>query len=127
MQNQPGHRPLRECLPSVEREDYIRHVRMEGCTFITERQKNRYIDEFLRFCKEYSNHSDATKIRRKDLVEYGKRVKRTSLKIQTARTKLLVVLQWLRWLAGTGRIKENPANGLQASELIGTSKEWSRS
>lgn len=47
-----------KCLPSKEREKYILHVSKSSKSVIVIRQRNRYIDEFLRFIdKEYGHHS----------------------------------------------------------------------
>jgi site-specific recombinase XerC len=109
----------RECLPSKEREEYVFHMRKQGCTLVTERQTNRYADELLRFCSTHSNHANAQKISVSDLLSYAKHLERTSKTFGTARSKLTIALKWCRWLSETGRIKRNPAEGLNATKLVG--------
>ena len=111
-------KPLRECLPSKEREEYVSHIRMQGYTTVAERQVNRYTDEFLRFCSSHSRHANAQNISAKDLLSYAKHLERTSKTFVTARTKMSIVLQWCRWLTETGRMKKNPAENLKASQLV---------
>ena len=111
-------KPIRECLPSKEREDYVAYVRRQGVTFVTERQTNRYVDEFLRFCLARSKHSSAVDISSKDILQYAKHLERTCMTFVTARVKMSIVLQWSRWLHETGRIKENPADNLKARSLL---------
>jgi threonine aldolase len=72
----PPKKPLRECLPSKEREDYVAHRRRRGCTFVTERQVNRYVDEFLRFCEKTFGHTSPQRIGASDLFKYGKYLER---------------------------------------------------
>ena len=116
------HRPLRVCLPSKEREEYVLFVRKKGCTLVTERQKNRYIDKFLRYCSKEFGHTAARKISKSDLIKYGKHVDQTNRNYGTSSTKLSMVFQWFHWLAKTNRIPNDPANGLKASQLIATAK-----
>jgi hypothetical protein len=111
-------KPLRKCLPSKEREDYVSYVRRQGCTFIRERQTNRYIDEFLRFCSSHSHHSNARSIGTRDILTYAKHLERTCGTFVTARVKMAIVLKWSGWLYETGRIKRDPAEGLTAKELL---------
>jgi site-specific recombinase XerD len=108
----------RECLPCQEREDYVLEVRRAGVTRVTERQRNRYIDEFLRFCLEQSHQASVRKISVVDLKAYGKHVARSSRKFTTARTKVAIVLVWCRWLFDKGHIKQNLADGLNSSDLL---------
>ena len=118
-------RNRRECLLSQEREDFVAEARRSGCTLITERQKNRYIDEFLRFCSTHSHHASAKRITRDDVMAYAEHIERTSRKSSTAIAKMLVVLQWCRWLHETGRLKQDAAAGLvSAGDLVtGLKKE----
>ena len=121
-----GGKPLRNCLPSKEREEYVAHLRRLGFTVITERQRNRYIDEFLRFCFAKSNHLSAQKITERDIRSYAGRLARTSTTVGTARTKLTIVLQWCKWLKDTDRIKTNPAETLKPKALVGDAGESDR-
>lgn len=112
------HRPLRVCLPSKERDDYVLFVRRKGCTIVTVRQRNRYIDECLRYCNGQFGYSDAHKISKSDLIKYGTYVGQTNRNYMTARCKLLMAFQWFHWLALTKRIANDPAKGLIASQLL---------
>jgi site-specific recombinase XerD len=111
-------RPLRECLPSKEREEYVVHVRRRGCTFVTERQVNRYIDEFLRFCEATFGHTNAQRIGASDLMKYGKYLEQREHTFVTARAKMTLALQWCRWLAATKRIARDPAPGMKATAMV---------
>jgi hypothetical protein len=62
----------REYLPSEEREDYVAYARRRGCALITARQKNRYVDEFIRFCSSHSGHSDVKDTNKMDFLKYCK-------------------------------------------------------
>lgn len=111
-------KPLRDCLPCDEREAYISHVRRQGSTFVTQRQKNRYIDDFWRFCTEEIGHTSLQTITAADLIKYGKHLEKQKHTFETARTKMVMPLQWLRWLAEVKRIPNNPGAALSASALI---------
>lgn len=113
---------LRECLPSPEREEYVLESRRAGCTFVTERQRNRYIDEFLRFCLEQAHHASARKVTTADLRAFGKHVARSCRKVQTARTKVTIVLAWCRWLLEKGYVKQDPGEGLRSTDLVPVKK-----
>src|SRR5580693_2541713 len=101
-------RASREYVPSEEREDYVAYARRRGCTLVTVRQKNRYVDEFLRFCTSHSGHSNVKAIGTTDFLNYAKCLKAGCKTYATARAKLGRAIQWFNWLAETGRIKRNP-------------------
>jgi len=115
-----GRKPLRECLPSREREDFVSSVRRQGrVTLITERQKNRYVDEFLRFCSPGASRAVAARdLSTADILNYAKYVERHSKTFGTGFTKVSIPIQWFNWLAETGRIESNPAENLNASQLV---------
>ena len=113
---------LRECLPSKEREEYVSRVRRRGVTFVTERQVNRYVDEFLRFF-ESMNRGKLSDLTSRDLVAYAKHLERSNRTFVTARTKLAVALKWSRWLFETGRLKNDVAEGLSASGALSKMRE----
>jgi len=110
-------RPRRVCLPSKEREDYVLFSRKQGHTLVTERQKNRYIDEFLRYCSDQFGHTDALKISQSNLIRYARHVERMNRNSATAYAKLGAVFTWFHWLAKTKRIENDPAEGLNASRM----------
>jgi hypothetical protein len=115
-------RNSREYLPSEEREDYIAYARRRGCTLVTLRQKNRYVDEFVRFCFSHSGHSHVKDIDKMDFLNYGKWLESGSGTYATGQAKIGRAIQWFNWLAETGRIKKNPARGLIAGKLIPSPK-----
>lgn len=130
-------KPLRICLPSQEREEYIAQVRSSGLDEINVRVKNRYIDEFLRFCSEHFDHATAKKVTTAQIKAFARHVakstthalsyspslkQQTPIKLATARLKVQTVIKWCEWLDATGRLKSNPAKGLNARSLIPDSK-----
>ena len=115
-------KPLRTCLPSYERESYISFLRKNDYSFVTERQSNRYIDDFLRFCQDEFKHAEAQKVAQKHVIAYAKRLTIQEGNYQTARVKLLVVLKWLRWLASKERIGADPTADLIAAQMVATLK-----
>jgi hypothetical protein len=114
----PGGRQIRECLPSKEREAYVAYERSRGCTLVTERQKNRYIDEFLRFCKK-----DAHQIRASDLKRYAKHLERLQEAFETARAKIAIPIQWCRWMGTTKKIAKDPTAGMDAGAMVSRLKK----
>lgn len=112
------HRKRRECLECVEREAYVDECRRDGQTEITVRCKNRYIDEFLRYCLETHKHADASRVKALHVKEFAQRLRTVSVNDDTVRAKLAAVLAWLMWLHETGRIKSNPTTGLSAAGLL---------
>jgi site-specific recombinase XerC len=115
-------RNSREYLPSEEREDYVAYARRRGCTLVTALQKNRYVDEFIRFCSSHSGHSHVKDISRMDFLNYGKWLESSCRTYATGQTKIGRAIQWFNWLAETGRIEKNPARGLVAGRLIPSPK-----
>jgi len=111
---------------SSEREDYIRNVREQGFSLITQRQRSRYIDDFLHFLETHFRRTSPTSIRREDVLQYARGLTVTKQALGTLRVKAAVVLQWLRWLADTGRIRGNPAGGLVPAKLLPTLKNDKR-
>jgi hypothetical protein len=116
-----GRRPHRDCLPSKEREQFVAYERSRGCAFITERQKNRYVDEFLRFCKK-----DAKRITAADLRRYAKHLEGLQQAFETARAKMMVPLQWCRWMAATEKIAKDPSLGMDAGTMVSGTKKRMR-
>jgi len=114
-------RASREYLPSEEREDYVAYARRRGCTLVTVRQKNRYADEFIRFCSSHSGHSNVKAIDTTDFLNYSKWLETSCRTYATGQAKIGRAIQWFNWLAETGRIKKNPARGLIAGRLIPSS------
>jgi site-specific recombinase XerD len=108
----------RECLPSKEREEYIAHQRRRGHSFITERQKNRYIDLFLRFCEK-----DARRIKAADLEKYAEHLERQSHTFATAYMKMAAPIQWCRWMANTKKIGRDPTLGMDAKAMVSRLKK----
>jgi site-specific recombinase XerC len=115
-------KPLRECLPSKEREEYVSHVRRRGVTHVTERQVNRYIDEFLRF-RASLDRLKLGDLSSNDLLAYAKHLERSNRTFVTARTKLTITLAWCRWLFATGRVKANAAEGLDSTAMLSRMRE----
>ena len=111
-------KPLRDCLPCDEREAYISHVRRRGTTFVTQRQKNRYIDDFWRFCTQDCKRTSVQAITTADIFKYARLLETQRHTFETARTKILMPLQWLSWLADVKRIPTNPAATLSATTLV---------
>jgi len=111
-------RTSREYLPSEEREDYVAYARRKGCTLVTLGQKNRYVDEFVRFCSSHSGHSNVKDINTMDFLNYGRWLESSCRTYATGQAKIGRAIQWFTWLAETGRIKTNPARGLIAGRLI---------
>jgi site-specific recombinase XerC len=111
-------RASREYVPNAEREDYVAYVRRRGCTLVTVRQKNRYVDEFIRFCSSHSGHSNVKEINTTDFLNYAKWLESSCRTCVTGQTKIGRAIQWFNWLAETGRVKNNPARGLIAARLI---------
>ena len=111
-------KPLRVCLPSKEREDYISFIRRQGVSEVTERQRNRYVDEFLRYCDDNFGYTDPEKITKAQLQKYAKHVRRNNSRLATSRIKVGAVLQWLRWLVSTRRLNEDPTIGFTIAGLL---------
>ncbi len=114
-------RASRQYLPSEEREDYVAYARRRGCTLVTVRQKNCYVDEFIRFCHSQSGHSNVKDISTTDFLNYGRWLETNCRKFATGQAKIGGAIHWFNWMAETGRIKNNPARGLIASRLIPSS------
>jgi hypothetical protein len=112
------HMMIRECLPCKEREEYVAQLRRGGCAFVTERQKNRYIDEFLRFVESTSGHTTAKEIGPSDLREYAKHLEQQRHLFVTARIKMLIPIEWCRWMKATKRIPEDPTMGMSATAMV---------
>jgi site-specific recombinase XerC len=108
---------MRECLPSKEREEYVSRVRERGITFVTERQVNRYIDEFLRF-RASRGRTSLTDLGSRDLLAYAGHLERSNRTFVTARIKLAVALQWCRWLFEVGRLETDVTEGISASGAL---------
>ncbi|MGA2588913.1 MAG: hypothetical protein ABSH32_03275 [Bryobacteraceae bacterium] len=98
--------------------EYLAEVRKRGCTSVYERQKNRYIDEFLRFCEKTSKTTNPKRITASDLTGYGKHLEKQKQNYTTARTKMLIAIQWCRWLAATKKIAGDPSEGMNASAMV---------
>jgi site-specific recombinase XerC len=111
-------RALRECLQSKERKDYIAYLRREGISHVSERQQNRYVDEFLRFLDKTQGHTNPQKITKADIHRFAKHLQRDSKNIMTAQRKLRIAIQWLRWLVSMKRLDVNPTEGLMSSRLL---------
>ena len=110
-------KPLRECLPSKEREEYVSRVRRRGLSIVFERQVNRYIDEFLRF-RASIDRPNLSDLSSRDIFAYVKHLERSNRTFVTARTKLTIALEWCRWLFETGRVKTDVTEGLNASRAL---------
>jgi len=105
-------------LPSKEREEFVASERHRGFNFVTERQKNRYIDMFLRFCKK-----NARQIKPSDLTKYAKHLERQCHTFETARAKIAIPIQWCRWMVKTKKITKDPSLGMSAAALVAKLKK----
>ena len=94
----------REYLPCKEREEYILYVRAAGFALKTECQRNRHINDFVRLAQSMSSRWTVRDVDTDDVLRYAKHIKRTSKNVGTARVKLNLVINWLRWLKQTERI-----------------------
>jgi len=108
----------RKCLPSREREVYIAAMSQAGYGRITIGCKNRYIDEFLRFCAERFAHSDAKRVTRRQVQEFAEHLSDSMLTLASARTKIGELLAWFHWLEEHDIIEESPTSQLVASSLL---------
>jgi site-specific recombinase XerC len=110
-------KPLRECLPSKEREEYVSRLRRRYLSHVAERQANRYIDEFLRF-QGSVNRPNLPDLSPNDMLAYAKHLERSNRTFATARTKLTIALRWCRWLFEIGRVQSDVTEGFRASEML---------
>jgi site-specific recombinase XerC len=101
--------PRRECVPSSQRDSYIDYRRTSGITEISVRISERYIDEFLRFCKEERGHSEARKVTRLQISDFASHQSRLGILPATVNRKVHEVVNWLAWLKEKGVLKRNPA------------------
>lgn len=111
-------RPKRVCLKSLEREAYVNAALIRGCADVTARIKNRYIDEFLRYCNEHAGHHRASEVTDSLIQAFAQHLYETSWQWNTAYTKLWEVLNWLRWLRTEGRIKHDAGEGLSPGKVL---------
>ena len=108
----------RECLPSKEREDFIKMVKTKGITAIAVGCKNRYIDEFLRYCDRQSGTTAIKTIKPQMIHDFANHLLGSSVQKNTVRAKLGAVLEWCRWLDESGHPINAEIVKLQASELL---------
>ena len=123
----------RKCLECPEREEYVSTLESEGFSEVYVRQMNRYIDEFVRVCRDQHAHSCPSHITRSQIEGFAQHVADSTfsaitdnparkvhrpIKPGTAITKISVVLRWLEWLAKAGKIEGSPAAGLNAQDLF---------
>ncbi len=93
-----GRQP-RKCLPSHERELYIEHLARSNLSKGYIRQKNRYIDEFLRYVHKEIGSTSLSKLNSEVVRKYVEITNSNKLILQTTRsTKSALVKQWLKWL-----------------------------
>lgn len=102
-----GRKP-RKCLPCQERELYMAFLAKNNLSKVYIRQKNRYIDEFLRFVQREAKSTAISKLKPELLKKYSTEITSNKLILpKTQSTKMAVVRQWLQWLHGNGYLKEN--------------------
>jgi site-specific recombinase XerD len=111
-------RARRVCLPCKDREEYVQKARLAGCTEIEARCKNRYADEFLRFCDENYGHHSARKVTAEQIEAYASHLCKTSRKLNTGRAKLIAIINWFRWLHEVGRLTNNPSDAMSPSAML---------
>lgn len=125
----------RECLDCPEREHFVSEIRRKGRSELYARQMNRYIDEFLRFCRDKYGHASPTEVTSEQIRAFAqslgqstftaatynpaKRI-RSRITSHTALLKVSAVLKWCKWLHETSRIEQNPAEELSSTDLLGS-------
>jgi len=80
--------------------------------------KNRYVDEFLRFCQEQFGHSDAKQVSGKQIKAFGESLSESPNTLKTTRTKVAEILAWFRWLSENGLVENDPGKNYQIGTLV---------
>lgn len=92
-------RKSRLCHPCEERESYIVEYAKKGESTISLRQKNRYIDEFIVYLAQHHDYRKVTDISSEQLLDYITYVEAdSSIGYKTAKIKISIVRNWLKWL-----------------------------
>ena len=101
-------RKARECLPCIERELFIKECAENGESTIGIRQKNRYIDEFLRFVNEKYGFYAPKKLTKKHFDAYQHTIIEDKyISNSTKSNKISKARIWLQWLYARGDLKHS--------------------
>lgn len=102
-----GRKP-RKCLPCQERELYMTFLARSNLSKVYIRQKNRYIDEFLRFVQRETGSTDLSELKPALLRKYINDITANKLiRPTTQSTKVAVVRHWLEWLHDNNYLKHD--------------------
>lgn len=104
-----------EDLACPELAEYVAQLRGDTRN---KRYKAGCLSEFVRFAQGRRGSFDPRQATRELLMLYGRNVAAQAIAPSTRTTKLRLVIAWFAWMAQTGRLPENPADGLSPESLL---------